>query len=793
MTDNFLSKSSKILYTICLFALILTGILFRFYGANWNQDANLHPDEYGLTNTLTQLSFPKTVQDYFNTRISPLSPYHKYDQTGQFLSNGPDNRMRWGQWPIILIRGFAELTGNTGYNEIRIMGRILSAIFDALTVLLIFLIGRKLYGRRVGLLAAALSALAVMQIQQSHFMTVDNFAVFFSTLAMFAGVQIKQHPPVKRTDGGQTQHHQFDLAGLKWYVLFGVSFGMAIASKINLVPLGGMLLIAVFISIADLKLQHKNDINQIFQSVIFLVLITYIISLITFRICQPMSFRAATGDTSFFTLHFNQDWVDSMKVAQQESSGGGGGPPAEQWTDRPIIIFPLLNMVLWGMGLPLGLAAWSSFIAIGYRLFRYGDRWRVHLLPFVWVGGYFLFMATRWVKSMRYFLPIYPFLCLIAAWGLIKLFQSLYSYNGWRKEGKFLGDFRFVFAAIPMAMVLSGTLIWSIVFVKTIYQQEHTRIQATKWIFQNIPAPIHLQMNNNESIPIPVPDGQEIRIDMPFQQSFSPTVDGRLTAVTIPHIRFAGNGSFTMLLTISTDAAGEYVLEEIRIPIPSSTNERGLEINSEFQSAQLEAGQVYYLALSTEQPGTLQIFRNILTNEDWDEGLPFPFYGYDPFGQFYEGRTMNVRWMDDQNKRNMFYENLAEVDYIILPSQRAIWSASRLPLMYPMTLEYYRALFDGRLGFDLAVLFQAPFKFGPLRVSDVGGSMAWNQDPKLPLFNFNPLSAEEAFSVYDHPPVWIFAKNDNFSMDTVKSILGSIDLNQVQNQNPKDSKVIPIK
>jgi hypothetical protein len=113
--------------------------------------------------------------------------------------------------------------------------------------------------------------------------------------------------------------------------------------------------------------------------------------------------------------------------------------------------------------------------------------------------------------------------------------------------------------------------------------------------------------------------------------------------------------------------------------------------------------------------------------------------------------------------------------------------------MYPMTLEYYRALFDGRLGFDLAVLFQAPFKFGPLRVSDVGGSMAWNQDPKLPLFNFNPLSAEEAFSVYDHPPVWIFAKNDNFSMDTVKSILGSIDLNQVQNQNPKDSKVIPIK
>jgi hypothetical protein len=29
-------------------------------------------------------------------------------------------------------------------------------------------------------------------------------------------------------------------------------------------------------------------------------------------------------------------------------------------------------------------------------------------------------MGTRWVKSVRYFLPIYPFLCLLAAWLLIE-------------------------------------------------------------------------------------------------------------------------------------------------------------------------------------------------------------------------------------------------------------------------------------------------------------------------------------------------------------------------------------
>ncbi len=55
-------------------------------------------------------------------------------------------------------QGRAELTGNTGYNEIRLMGRSLSALADSLSLLLIFLIGERLYDCRIGLLAAALSA-----------------------------------------------------------------------------------------------------------------------------------------------------------------------------------------------------------------------------------------------------------------------------------------------------------------------------------------------------------------------------------------------------------------------------------------------------------------------------------------------------------------------------------------------------------------------------------------------------------------------------------------------------------
>ncbi len=317
---------------IFLVLLIAGGIFLRFYNLEWDSGALLHPDEYGLTNTLTRLSLPRSFSEYFNTRLSPISPYDQYDIDGSKISDGPDNRMRWGQLPIMIIRSVAEALNRTGYLEMRLTGRALSALADVGTMLILFLIARLLLKQlTAALLATVFYGYAVMAIQQAHFMTVDHFAVFFIMLTILAAVKISQADLFQRDDVGVLQPGP---NGVKWFVLFGVFLGLAVASKINQAVLGIVLPLAFFIAIADFRIASRNAFWRVFFMGLGLCILSAVVALVTFRIFQPMSFRAATGDTGIFTIHFNKDWVDSMLVSMSESSGIGGGPPSEQWAHR---------------------------------------------------------------------------------------------------------------------------------------------------------------------------------------------------------------------------------------------------------------------------------------------------------------------------------------------------------------------------------------------------------------------------------------------------------------------------
>ncbi len=97
--------------------------------------------------------------------------------------------------------------GQTGYDQVNLVGRQVSALGDLLTILLIYIIAARLYNRRVALLGAAFSALAVLQIQQSHFFTVDTFANLFIFLAIYFAVEIVVRRNRKSGITGQFESH----------------------------------------------------------------------------------------------------------------------------------------------------------------------------------------------------------------------------------------------------------------------------------------------------------------------------------------------------------------------------------------------------------------------------------------------------------------------------------------------------------------------------------------------------------------------------------------------------------
>ena len=189
-------------------------------------------------------------------------------------------------------------------------------------------------------------------------------------------------------------------------------------------------------------------------------------------------------------------WAHSMEQIKGQVTGFGmDWPPNHQWWGKKAYWFPWKNMVLWGMGLPLGIAATIGWAAAGFALWR-GDR--RHLLPWLFATLYFGFYGIQWAKSIRYVFPIYPALIVLAAWLLIALLDKSTNAGMGRERsredriasGRFgglsamIGSRRLALGAL--AVVVAGTALWGVMFTR-IYTQDHSRVAGSEWIYHNLP------------------------------------------------------------------------------------------------------------------------------------------------------------------------------------------------------------------------------------------------------------------------------------------------------------------
>jgi len=209
---------------------------------------------------------------------------------------------------------------------------------------------------------------------------------------------------------------------------------------------------------------------------------------------------------------------------------------------------------------------------------------------------------------------------------------------------------------------------------------------------------------------------------------------GVLAALAVslrPRVRMLGIG----LATLTLLAAGLYCVAYDRIY--SVTNNR------------VAASDWIYQQI----PPVTNGHQTALTHEVWDDALPLDRSNANP--PWNPGRysyiDLPIYDADTVDKQRNLSSDLQRADYVVEASGIVRGSILRNPRRYPMTVAYYQALADGKLGFNpLASFRNVPELFG-LRLDDSGADLNWQ--------------------FYDHPPVTIYRKVRQLSNAELAALL----------------------
>lgn len=134
-----------------------------------------------------------------------------------------------------------------------------------------------------------------------------------------------------------------------------------------------------------------------------------------------------------------------------------------------------------------------------------------------------------------------------------------------------------------------------------------------------------------------------------------------------------------------------------------------------------------------------------IVSPHWDDRLPLHLPGTDPAIYPHHGTAseLPIYEHDSPHQRKLLSERIASADYVIFPTQRIPGSVSRaLGSLFEAT-RLLQLLFNEELGFELIASFKVTPALGPLQFRDD--------------------LADESFTVYDHPKVWVFRNTQRLS------------------------------
>ncbi len=464
---------STVIYAF-LGIVILSGSGLRTWNVNWDGGIHAHSDERVTACIYAPaIGWPSSIDEFRSPRRSPLNPM--WDSR-----NARSRLFPYGHFPLYLgvltaemlsdLAGAARLLplpdrnialmeqANTTCEGTAFAGRLLMALLDTVTIILLFLVGRRLYGAAGGLLAAALYAYTAQAVQLSHFFAIDPAGTTFVVLAVYGGVLMVQD------------------RSWRGVLYAGVGGGLAISTKFSMLPILAVPIMAALVVLwrTRNRPQHANGEGRDSsgRSAAGRILVGAPVALL-------IAFAAFLVTSPYAVL----DWVNFLQstlVLQGRMVRGVADLPfTRQYRNTATYLYFIEQQVLWGMGLPLGLIAVAGSVwALGKTVLLRAKPGE--LIVWVWLAPYFGITGAFLAKFNRYMSPVLPFLMLFAA-GLIVWLWQLGAKRHLRLAAR-------VPAALLYIVAVGGGLFWSLAYVNGVYAHEHTWITASRWVYANVPS-----------------------------------------------------------------------------------------------------------------------------------------------------------------------------------------------------------------------------------------------------------------------------------------------------------------
>ena len=329
------------------------------WNVNFDQGIGSHPDERSTACFYaTSIRLPSSWQEFRDPRRSPLNPL--WDATQQTRRS-----FTYGHFPLYLgvatgeamhvLTPFAEAAGmpapalaimaraHQDCDAIAVAGRITMALLDTLTILLLFLLARLLFGSVAGLLAATFYAFSAQAIQLSHFFAMDPASTTFIVTAVYGGVKMRRS------------------GGMGSTLLTGAAAGLAIASKFSslpvlAVPVAGGLLAIIVEKQRSANLGATSDGRLQFRAVAGII-VALVVAGITFLAASPYAVL---------------DWRSFIQATLIEQGrmvrGIADMPFTRQYRNTAPYIYFLHQQIAWGLWWPLGLIAAAGVIVMAVEM-----------------------------------------------------------------------------------------------------------------------------------------------------------------------------------------------------------------------------------------------------------------------------------------------------------------------------------------------------------------------------------------------------------------------------------------